>query len=83
MIPALIGDLQERVLPLDVTPLEGLASGRTARRYGTSVKAGRKVRRGHECERAVEKGGTLEQREGCTETWNSGARYGGGCSWKE
>jgi len=36
MIPAMIGDLQERVHPLDVLPLEGLASGGTSRRRGTS-----------------------------------------------
>ncbi len=36
MIPEVIGDLQERVPPLDVPPSEGLATGGTSRHCGTS-----------------------------------------------
>jgi hypothetical protein len=36
MIPAMIGDLRERVPPLDVPPSEGLASGGKSRHCGTS-----------------------------------------------
>jgi hypothetical protein len=44
------------------------------------VNGGRKVRRGHWDDKALEKCGTsLVEKEGCTPTWKSGVRFADGC----
>ena len=49
----------------------------------TVGNGGRKVRRGHVCDRAVENCGIFNNNERCTQIWKTGVRYAGGCWWKE
>ena len=44
---------------------------------------GRKVRRGHVCDRAVENCGIFNNNERCTQIWKTGARYAGEYWWRE
>ena len=47
-------------------------------RGGQRVNAGRKVRRGHGCDRAVQKCGAFMNNEACIALWKTGPTYGNG-----
>jgi hypothetical protein len=49
----------------------------------TLVNGGRKVRRGHGCDGAVQKCGVFINHEACIAIWNNGARFVDGCWWTE
>jgi hypothetical protein len=46
-------------------------------KLATAGNGGRKVRRGHVCDRAVENCGIFNNNERCTQIWKTGARYAG------
>ena len=52
-------------------------------KWAGAGNGGRKVRRGHVCDRAVENCGIFNNNERCTQIWKTGVRYAGGCWWKE